>query len=150
MKDKSLLRFFSLILCFIFVSSVAVSAETAEHIHSEACQYKYVDDIDKYLEQLNAGIITPLNTTITTFNSDNHSIEIDESYMPIVPFWLWTDCSNALGHSWGSWGGWSEVSRAHFSTGTCSVTMDRYRFCSRTNCNSSQRETDSVWVSCRH
>ena len=143
---KISLLFTSLVLCSIFVSPLIVFAETTEHIHNDSCQHNYTDDIDNYLEQLNAGLIILTNTTITTF--DNESI-----IMPFGDLSTPGKCSNILGHSWGNWGSWSEVSRLHFpnsSSSNCMATIRRWHFCERTYCSASQSETDYTWVVCKH
>lgn len=137
-----------LTLCVVLAPSMTVFAEegksgTGEHVYDDTDQYhRYVDDIDEYLAQLNAGLITPMNTTITTYEST------------VTPFSIISDpsksCSNVFGHSWDSWGSWSQLTTVHMSGGKCFVEMERWRYCNRTYCGASQKETDGVWVTCNH
>ena len=143
MKKKRLLRFVSLVMCFVLVNSMVAFAETGEHIHNDTCQHIVVNDIDEYLAQLNEGIIVPQNTTITTFESSNESIGTRS--------WPWTDCSNILGHDWGSWSAWEETGeRVHYYTSLCIAHIRRIRFCQRTHCNAYEVEEDVMWIQCPH
>ncbi len=65
-----------LICCLFLVPSIAVFAEVGvpeieEQLYRDADQIRYVEDIDEYLAQLNAGLITPTNTTVSTVVSAN-------------------------------------------------------------------------------
>lgn len=105
-------------------------------------QGRFVYDIDNYLEQLNKGMITPFDSTITNFESDIMPFDVSEPS---------EKCSNIFGHKWGDWTSWSEVSRMHYPKAPCLATMERWHFCTRTNCNAYQIETDQVWVAvCPH
>ena len=98
MKNKKILQIVSMIMFFVVVSSTTVFAEAGENeieenAYSDTDQFPYVCDIDEYLSQLNAGLITPSNnTTITTYEST------------ITPFGIISDpsksCSNIFGHKW--------------------------------------------------
>lgn len=146
MKKKNMLQIVSLILCLILAPSMNVFAEEGEDvigIYNDMDQLRYVDDIDEYLEQLNAGLITPTNTTITTYEST------------ATPFGIVSEpsksCSNIFGHSWTDWGGWYETSKIHKTSGPCISVIERWRYCTRTYCGASQQETDTVWItSCTH
>lgn len=145
MRNKKILQIVSLMLCLTVAPSITVFAGEGElkaYTDTEYVDDPYVNDIDEYLTQLNAGLITPANTTIITYES------------AIVPFGLVLDpsksCSNLFGHSWTDWGSWSEVRTDHYDSGTCHVTIERWRFCTRTYCGASQKEIDGVWVSCNH
>lgn len=126
------------------VLAEAGEPKAEENVYSDTGQFPYVDDIDEYLAQLNAELITPSNsTTITTYEPT------------VTPFSTISDpsksCSNIFGHKWSAWGSWEEVDRYHYSSvGACKATIERWRFCERTHCGASQKETDSAWVSCTH
>lgn len=134
-------------MCLSVVPSTAVFAETGEPetevgTQSDTDQIPYVDDIDEYLEQLNAGLISPSqNTVITTYESTITPFELDEPSK---------SCSNIFGHKWSGWGAWEEFERIHYSSGTCLSRIKRWRFCERTHCGATQTETDRAWVSCSH
>lgn len=72
-------------MCLSVVPSTAVFAETGEPetevgTQSDTDQIPYVDDIDEYLEQLNAGLISPSqNTVITTYESTITPFELAAS-----------------------------------------------------------------------
>ncbi len=141
MKNKIMLQMASLILCLVLAPSMVVYAKAGEYETTE--RFQYVDDIDEYLAQLNAGVTTPVNTTITTYES------------MIRPFGIISEpskgCSNIFGHSWSSWGGWSEISRVHKTSSPCISVIERWRYCTRTYCGASQKESDTVWItSCTH
>lgn len=149
MKKVKMLQIVSLMLtlCLVSVPSMTVFAEegesgTGEKVYDDTDQYRYVDDIDEYLAKLNAGLITPVNTTITTYEST------------VTPLSIISDpsknCSNIFGHSWGDWGSWSELKTVHMSGGKDFVEMERWRYCNRTHCGASQKETDGVWITCTH
>lgn len=119
----------------------------AEEVHIDDGQDRYVDDIDEYLAQLNAGLISPLNT--------NHFMgEFTEVHTSVSPMaWPWTDCSNILGHDWGDWSAWKETARihnGHSGSGYCNAKVERFRVCQRTHCNSTDSEVDSIFVFCTH
>lgn len=132
-----------LILCLVLASSMTVFAEEGEYIYSDTDQIRYVDDINEYLAQLNAGLITPTNTTIATY----------EGEAIIRPFGIISDpskgCSNIFGHSWGNWEIWSEQITKHNGS-KCYMQVQRTRYCSRTYCGAYQTETELVEVACRH
>lgn len=162
MKNKKILKIASFVLSLVLVPSMPVFAEEStcgigECEYRDTNQLQYVDDIDKYLEQLNAGLITPTNTTITTYESTITPIDTDASTSEYVirPFGLVLEpsnrCSNIFGHSWGSWGGWYEISKVHNTSSPCISMIERQRYCTRTYCIASQKEVDTVWVtSCNH
>ena len=105
-----------------------------EEVYTDEGQYRYVDDIDEYLTQLNAGFIAPLNT--------NHSMgEIAETHTSVSPMsWPWTDCSNILEHDWTGWSAWVETRRIHNrhkGEGYCNGYINRSRSCKRTYCSAS-------------
>lgn len=162
MKNKNMLRIASIILCLALFPAMPVFAEESEYgigeyVYSDITQPKYVDDIDEYLEQLNAGLITPINTTITTYESAITPVSqnVTTSENTIRPFGIVSDpsksCSNIFGHRWGSWGSWYEISRVHKTSGYCISMIERRRYCTRTYCGAYQKETDTVWVtSCNH
>ena len=135
---------FLLSLAFIIATPAKVNAEgysNEESVYYDTEQGRFVNDIDDYLVQLNAEMITPYNPTITNHRGT------------IMPFSLSEPskkCSNIFGHKCGSWTSWDEVDRYHYTTGRCLVKMERWRYCSRTYCGASQTETDYVWVTCNH
>ncbi|MDR2889049.1 MAG: hypothetical protein LBV33_04320 [Lachnospiraceae bacterium] len=146
MKNKKIIPMVSLILCLVLVPSMTVFAGSGEEkaqgdLPGDNDQLRYVEDIDEYLEQLNAGLITPNNTTITTYES------------MIMPFGIISDpsesCSNIFGHSWGDWGLWNG-SVAYHSGNKCLMPVQRTRYCNRTYCKAYQTESDFVQVPCAH
>ena len=119
----------------------AVEPNNEEPVYYDTEQGRFVHDIDDYLVQLNNGMITPCDS-ITNYESDITPFDLSEPSQ---------ECSNIFGHKWGAWTSWSEVSRVHFPQAPCLVTMERGRFCTRTNCSAYQTETDKVWVEvCPH
>lgn len=134
-------------MCMVFVISLPIMARAEESgveepVYYDTEQGRVVNDIDEYLTQLNNGTIAPFDSTITNFESNIAPIDVSEPS---------EKCSNVFGHKWDGWGNWKEVSRVHFPTPPCNVTMQRYRYCTRTHCNAYQIETDSVWISeCSH
>lgn len=103
---------------------------------------RFVNDIDDYLLQLNNGMITPFDSTITNYESNITPLDLSDPS---------EKCSNIFGHKWGDWGSWEEVSRVHFPKPPCIVNMERWHFCTRTHCSAYQIETDTVWVDvCTH
>lgn len=147
-EKEKIMKFISIVLCLVFVQAMVVFAEPGEAVNDVMCQRRIVNDIEEYIQQLNEGVITPLETTITTF--DSVAENEDSALMFGTRSWPWTDCSNVLGHSWGTWGTWDEVGeRVHFSNGPyCIAHMQRVRFCQRTHCNVYEVEDDEVWVKC--
>lgn len=119
-----------------------VLSSNEETVYYDTEQGRFVNDIGEYLTQLDNEIITPFDSTISTYESG------------IIPFDLSEpseNCSNIFGHKWGNWGGWEEVSRVHGSKPPCNVKMERWRFCTRTHCSAYQIETDWVLVDvCSH
>lgn len=138
-----MLRITLIIFCLLFTPSIAVSAKAEECLYNNTEEFRYIDNIDEYLEQLNSGLITPTNTTITI-------------YEPMAtPFSIISEpsksCSNIFGHSWGNWNSWYEISRVHNASTPCISVIERWRYCTRTHCGASQKETDTVWItSCIH
>lgn len=104
-------------------------------------QGRFVNDIDDYLEQLNNGVISPFDPTITYYENSITPFDISEPSQK---------CSNIFGHKWDDWGSWSEVSRYHYPKPPCIVVMQRRHYCTRTFCSAYQIETDTVWVACTH
>lgn len=120
---------------------------TDEKVYTDEGQYRYVDDIDEYLAQLNAGFIAPFNT--------NHSMRgFAETHTSVSPMsWPWTDCSNILGHDWTSWSSWVETRRihnGHSGEGYCVGQIERSRSCKRTYCNAIESEEEVIFVLCTH
>lgn len=146
MGKKVFMRFLSTVICLVLLCSMTVFAEE-EYVYDDESQFKYVEDIDEYLEQLNAGLVVPLDTTITTFYP---AVEGNEQCASVSPMsWPWTDCSNILGHSWGSWGFWTETYRNHQPTAEyCLVLVQRKRHCQRTYCNATDIEKEVVAIKC--
>ena len=118
-----------------------IFAETGEHVHNDTCQHRIVDDIDEYLAQLNAGLIIPTNTTITTYESNDF-------FMPFGITEPSKSCSNIFGHSWGSWGAWYEVKAIHTIHSLCNMRIERTRYCTRTYCGAYQIEDSLVQLKC--
>lgn len=141
-----MLQIVSLILCVSFIVSLPAEVKAEELTNDDLVYYdteegRFVNNIDEYLAQLNAAMISPFNSTITNYKSDAVSFAISEPSKK---------CSNIFGHKWGNWTAWEEINRYHYSTGTCLVLMERWHYCSRTHCGASQKETDAVWISCTH
>lgn len=148
MKRKNVLEMFSLILCMVFFIAMPVSVRAEEESSNQETVYydteqgRFVNDIDDYLTQLNNEVITPFDSTITTYESNITPFDLSEPS---------EKCSNIFGHKWGNWGSWKEVSRIHSPKPPCYATMERWRFCTRTHCSAYQIETDGVWVDvCSH
>ncbi|MCL2719627.1 MAG: hypothetical protein FWE14_12710 [Lachnospiraceae bacterium] len=147
MVKKKLLQIVSLVLSLVLINSMTVFAEKEVHLHNDSFQNVY--DVDELLTLLNAGIIQPNNTTRTISSSFS---EVNELYTIISPSnWPWTDCSNVLGHSWGEWGGWREITerRMHRKSDThCLAILQRSRSCTRTHCSKHESEQMSAYVFC--
>lgn len=142
MKKNNVLQIFSFILCAAFFIALPIAVRAEEPVYYDTEEGRFVNDIDGYLEELNNEEITPFDSTITTYESDITPFDISEPS---------EKCSNILGHKWGDWGSWKEVSRIHFPKPPCLVKMERWRFCTRTHCSAYQIETDAVWVDvCSH
>jgi hypothetical protein len=149
MKSRKLLKFISLTLFLCFVCPIAVSAEKEEQVYIDIGQYRYVNDIDEYLTQLNAETIMPFNSSTTIVDSSTLDFDGDQMVSPCS--WPWTDCSNILGHDWGDWSLWEEYGeRFHHPGGTCVAQIRRIRFCHRTYCEAYEIEEDHMWVACEH
>lgn len=145
-RKKNMLQIVSLLLCSVFIvaTSAKVKAEefpVEEPVYFDTEQGRFVNDIDEYLVQLNAGLITSYDSTITDHESEAAPFELSDPSKK---------CSNIFGHKWGDWTSWDEIDRYHYSTGTCLVKMERWHYCTRTHCGASQTETDYVWVTCTH
>lgn len=148
MNKRKLLRSISMLLCaaFFVVSPIGVKAEEAtdkEPIYYDTEEGRFVNDLDKYLSQLNQGLITPYAPTL-----EDHESEIS-LYDGIISDPS-KDCSNIFGHKWGDWGSWEEVSTTHRPSGPCLVLMKRWHFCERTHCGATQNETDTVNTTACH
>lgn len=147
MKNKKILQIISLIICLSVAPSMSVFAEEEpkmeKHSYSDTDQIPYVDDIDEYLAQLNAGLITPSkNAVITTYESTITPFDLSEPSK---------SCSNIFGHKWGDWSNWREYDKIHYPTlGRCLSKIERWHCCERTHCGATQTETDSAWVTCTH
>ena len=132
-------------MCFVLICSITAYAYEDKHELTTGNQYRYVEDIDEYLTQLNSGIIGPLNTTTTIFES----VKPYESVNPLG--WPWTDCSNVLGHKWGDWSLWIEVGpRSHIPGKRCITYIERARYCERTYCNVQEHQKEALFVDCLH
>lgn len=150
-KKKNVLQIISLLLCLAFIIAIPTKVNAEEHSNEGSLYYdteqgRFVNEIDEYLAQLNAEMITPYNSTITNHAAIDHGSMI----MPLSLSEPSKKCSNISGHKWGSWDCWEEVTRYHFTTGKCMVVMERWHYCSRTHCGASQTERDCVWVNCTH
>lgn len=146
MKKKYVLHIFTLMLCMAFMIAAPGRVKAEEYTNEEPIYYtteqgRFVNDIDEYLAQLNAGMIAPYNPTLTDHVPGIMTFSLSEPSKK---------CSNIFGHKWGRWSDWEEVRRYHYTTGTCMVVMERYHYCSRKHCDTSQTETDNVWVQCVH
>jgi len=121
----------------------------AEEVHINEGQYEYVDDIDEYLAQLNAGFsLPPINTNKTIFYSMEESTN---PYISVSPMsWPWTDCSNILGHDWSVWTETKRIHNGHSGDGYCTAAVDRFRCCQRTHCGAVEHETGTIHVLCIH
>lgn len=139
---KKVLRMLSMILCAVYVLSLPVVVKAEEPVYYDTEQGRFVNDLDSYLVQLNSGTIEPFDSKVTNYESDVTPFDLSDPS---------EKCSNILGHKWGGWGDWSEVSRIHYPKPPCIANMERWRFCTRKNCNAHQIETDAVWVQiCNH
>lgn len=148
MKKENLLRNISMLFCaaFIVASPIRVNAEELTDetpIYYDTEQGRFINSLDEYLSQLNAGTITPYAPTIEVNESDIslYGTVSDPS----------KKCSNIFGHKWGYWGNWIELDTVHHHpNGPCVLKMERVRTCERTYCGATQTESDGVFVtSCR-
>lgn len=152
MKNKKILKIASMIVCLTITFSSGTLAEAKENTTGECIDLSEshcVDNIEEYLGMLNSGLITPGNTTITTYEAETWEKNM------ITPFGLVGEpsksCSNIFGHKWTSWGSWYELNRIHKTVGNCLSVIQRERDCTRTYCGATQKETDNVWItSCTH
>lgn len=141
-RKKNMLQIVSLILCAILIIATPARVKAEELPNEESVYYdteqgRFVKDIDEYLAQLNAGMITPFDSTISDHESEATPLDLSEPSKK---------CSNIFGHKWGNWSSWKEISRYYYPSGKCIVTMERWRYCTRTYCGASQTETDYVWL----
>ena len=148
-KRKKMLQIVSLLLCATFITATPVRIKAEELPDKEPVYYdteqgRVVNDIDEYISQLNAGVITPSALTITNHETGATPFDLSEPSKK---------CSNIFGHKWGKWVGWMEINRIHYpysSSGQCLVIMENIRYCTRTYCGAHQTERDYVWVTCIH
>lgn len=146
-RKKNLLQTVLLAICITVISITPVRVRAEELPNEEVLYYdteegRFVNDIDEYLIQLNAGTITSFDSTITDCNESGVALfSLSEPSKK---------CSNIFGHKWGNWTPWEEIGRVHFPSGKCIVRMERWHYCTRTHCSASQSETDVVWVTCVH
>lgn len=143
MKKRSM-RLILTVMCLVLLCSITAFACEDEHESSAMNQYRYVDDIDEYLAQLNSGHIEPHNITKTTFDAINPHTSVN----PLA--WPWTDCSNILGHKWGGWTTWAEIGpRVHYpSADYCIAFVERWHYCERTYCNAKENERETIKIRC--
>lgn len=148
MKKRKFLRNISMLLCaaFIVASPIGVKAEELtdeEPVYYDTEEGRFVNDLDEYLSQLNAGMIAPYASTL-----EEHESEIS-LYDGIISDPS-KDCSNIFGHKWGDWTSWEEISITHRASGPCVLVIKRWRYCERTHCGASQSETDTMFITSCH
>lgn len=82
-EKEKMLQIVSLMLCAAFIVATPARLK-AEELHDEELVYydteqgRFVNDIDKYLAQLNDGMITPYDSTITDYDSETTPLDLSE------------------------------------------------------------------------
>ncbi len=148
MKKRKLLHSILMLLCVAFIVALPVGVKAKEITDEEPIYYdteqgRFVNDLDEYLSQLNAGVITPYAPTIEEHEPEitlHDGIISDPS----------KECSNIFGHKWGDWTNWEEYKTVHRPSGPCALMIKRWRYCERTHCGASQTETDVLHITSCH
>ncbi len=148
MKKRKLLHSIATLLCVAFIVTLPIKANagelsTEEPIYYDTEQGRFVNNVDEYLLQLNNGMITPYAPTI-----EEHESEIS-LYDGIISDPS-KECSNILGHKWGSWTSWEDYQTIHRPSGPCILMIKRWRYCERTYCGANQTETDILHITSCH
>lgn len=143
---KKLLQSVSTLLCaiFIVVSPMEVKAESLTEqrpVYYDTEQGRFVNNLEEYMSQLNDGVITPYAPTLEEYESEISLYNVLEPSKK---------CSNIFGHKWGDWCNWEQTGTVHRSSGPCILYMYRMRYCQRTFCGASQKETDAIIITFCH
>ncbi len=136
MKQIARLMIVAMLFGVFFSADIKVNAVEDEDVLLESSDdIVIVDDIDEYIEKLNAGIIAPVNSKIETYEPKmkRDAIVGDPS----------KSCSNIFGHKWGEWTSWEICDKIETKNITW-VVIERWRFCERTHCGARQREWDTL------
>jgi len=104
--------------------------------------------LDEYLEILNSRYFIPVIE-----HSEIMYAAMDSGYM-VSSSWPHTNCTNILGHSWPTWGGWIQsgsirhASNCGIVGALCSMPVARGRTCQRANCTVIQLEEGFLTILC--